>query len=104
MLRRAGPATSSFILHPSSFIRRHVRDPYRRPPEFVAGGRRPPQQPAGSRRYGPSMKVLRRLYRHLTRYKGWAVVAFGSMLIFAATQTMMMALVRPLFDVVLSSP
>jgi len=50
------------------------------------------------------MKVLRRLYRYLSHYKAWAVVAFGSMLIFAITQTAMMALVRPLFDVVLASP
>src|SRR5438309_5162985 len=50
------------------------------------------------------MKILRRLYRHLAHYKVWAVIAFSSMLIFAATQTAMMALVRPLFDVVLSSP
>src|SRR5260221_6935136 len=50
------------------------------------------------------MKLLRRLYRYLARYKVWAIVAFGSMIIFAATQTMMMALVEPLFDVVLASP
>jgi subfamily B ATP-binding cassette protein MsbA len=49
------------------------------------------------------MRVLRRLYRYLAKYKLWAVVAFGSMLIFAVTQTMMMALVEPLFDVVLAS-
>jgi ATP-binding cassette, subfamily B, bacterial MsbA len=48
------------------------------------------------------MKVLRRLYRYLRNYKTWAVVAFGSMIIFAATQTMLMALVRPLFDDVLT--
>jgi subfamily B ATP-binding cassette protein MsbA len=50
------------------------------------------------------MKLLRRLYRYLARYKVWAIVAFGSMIIFAATQTVMMALVEPLFDVVLSAP
>jgi subfamily B ATP-binding cassette protein MsbA len=50
------------------------------------------------------MKLFRRLYRYLARYKVWAIVAFGSMIIFAATQTVMMALVEPLFDVVLSSP
>ncbi len=50
------------------------------------------------------MKLLRRLYRYLARYKVWAVVAFGSMIIFAATQTVMMALVEPLFDVVLATP
>ena len=50
------------------------------------------------------MKVLRRLYRYLRSYKGWAIVAFGSMIIFAATQTMLMGLIRPLFDEVLSPP
>src|SRR5438270_1623871 len=50
------------------------------------------------------MRLLRRLYRYLARYKVWAIVAFGSMIIFAATQTMMMALVEPLFDVVLATP
>ena len=49
------------------------------------------------------MSVLRRLYRYLRNYKGWAFLAFGSMLIFAATQTVLMALVRPLFDVVLTA-
>jgi subfamily B ATP-binding cassette protein MsbA len=44
------------------------------------------------------MKVLRRLYRYLSHYKGWAVVAFGSMVIFAATQTTMIGLVQPIFD------
>jgi subfamily B ATP-binding cassette protein MsbA len=48
------------------------------------------------------MKVLRRLYRYLRSYKTWAVIAFGSMLVFAATQTVLMALVRPLFDDVLT--
>jgi subfamily B ATP-binding cassette protein MsbA len=50
------------------------------------------------------MNVLRRLYRYLRSYKTWAVIAFGSMLIFAATQTVLMALIRPLFDEVLSPP
>ncbi len=50
------------------------------------------------------MKVLRRLYRYLLRYKGWAIVAFGSMIVFAATQTILMALVQPLFDDVLMPP
>jgi subfamily B ATP-binding cassette protein MsbA len=44
------------------------------------------------------MKVLRRLYRYLSHYKGWAVVAFGSMVIFAVTQTTMIGLVQPIFD------
>ena len=50
------------------------------------------------------MSVLRRLYRYIGRYKAWAVLAFGSMIIFAATQTALMALVRPLFDEVLAPP
>jgi subfamily B ATP-binding cassette protein MsbA len=50
------------------------------------------------------MKLLRRLYRYLRHYKAWAVLAFGSMIVFALTQTVLMALVRPLFDVVLSPP
>ncbi len=48
------------------------------------------------------MKVLARLYRYLRSYKGWAILAFGSMIVFAATQTMLMGLIRPLFDEVLS--
>jgi len=50
------------------------------------------------------MKLLRRLYRYLRNYKTWAIVAFGSMIIFAGTQTMLMGLIRPLFDEVLSPP
>ncbi|HEX8153985.1 MAG TPA: hypothetical protein VF698_12700, partial [Thermoanaerobaculia bacterium] len=50
------------------------------------------------------MNVFRRLYGYLRRYKAWALLAFGSMVIFAITQTMLMALVRPLFDEVLSPP
>src|SRR5260221_14710812 len=50
------------------------------------------------------MKVLRSVYSSLARYKMWAVVAFGSMLIFAGTQTAMGALSQPLFDVVLTAP
>ena len=50
------------------------------------------------------MPVLRRLYRYLGKYKGWAVLAFGSMLIFAGTQTALMVLIRPLFDEVLAPP
>jgi len=50
------------------------------------------------------MNVLRRLYRYIGRYKGWAVVAFGSMIIFALTQTVMIALSQPLFDEVLTPP
>ncbi|MFP5246107.1 MAG: ABC transporter ATP-binding protein [Thermoanaerobaculia bacterium] len=50
------------------------------------------------------MKVLRRLYRYLTPYRGWAFVAFGSMIVFALTQTVLAALVQPLFDDVLTPP
>jgi ABC-type multidrug transport system, ATPase and permease components len=50
------------------------------------------------------MSVLRRLYRYLARYRGWAALAFGSMLIFALTQTVMIALAQPIFDVVLAPP
>ncbi|MFZ2490823.1 MAG: ABC transporter transmembrane domain-containing protein [Thermoanaerobaculia bacterium] len=50
------------------------------------------------------MSVLRRLYRYLNRYKSWATLAFGSMVVFAATQTVLVLLIRPLFDDVLTSP
>ena len=50
------------------------------------------------------MKVLKRLYRSLAHYKTWAMVAFGSMVVFAGTQTAMVALAEPLFDVVLTAP
>ena len=50
------------------------------------------------------MNILSRLYRYLRRYKTWALIAFGSMIIFAATQTMLMALIQPLFDEVLTPP
>jgi ATP-binding cassette, subfamily B, bacterial MsbA len=50
------------------------------------------------------MKALRRLYGYLRPYKSWAFVAFGSMIIFALTQTVLAALVQPLFDDVLSPP
>jgi len=50
------------------------------------------------------MKVLRRLYRYLNRYKAWAFLAFGSMIIFALTQTVLAALVQPLVDDVLTPP
>ena len=50
------------------------------------------------------MKVLRRLYRYLGKYRAWGIVAFGSMLIFAAAQTVMIGLSQPLFDDVLMPP
>ncbi len=48
------------------------------------------------------MKILRRLYTYLRAYRAWAGVAFGSMIVFALTQTVLAALVQPLFDDVLS--
>jgi ABC-type multidrug transport system fused ATPase/permease subunit len=50
------------------------------------------------------VKVLRRLYRYLFPYKGWAVLAFGSMIVFALTQTVLAALVQPIVDDVLTPP
>jgi subfamily B ATP-binding cassette protein MsbA len=50
------------------------------------------------------MSVLGRLYRHLSQYKTWALIAFGSMFIFAATQTVMVGLIQPIVDDVLSPP
>src|SRR5690349_16309726 len=50
------------------------------------------------------MNVLRRLYRYIGRYKAWAVVAFGSMIVFAATHTILIALTQPIVDQVLSKP
>ena len=50
------------------------------------------------------MSVLKRLYSYLARYKAWALIAFGSMIIFAGTQTLMIALTQPLVDQVLSRP
>jgi subfamily B ATP-binding cassette protein MsbA len=48
------------------------------------------------------MPVLRRLYRYLARYKTWALIAFGSMIVFAMTQTVMVALIQPVVDDVLT--
>ncbi|HEX2122497.1 MAG TPA: hypothetical protein VHL59_12720 [Thermoanaerobaculia bacterium] len=50
------------------------------------------------------MKALRRLYTYLGKYKAWAFVAFGSMIVFALTQTVLAALVQPIFDEVLTPP
>jgi len=50
------------------------------------------------------VKILRRLYRYLIPYKGWAFVAFGSMIVFALTQTVLAALVQPILDDVLTRP
>jgi subfamily B ATP-binding cassette protein MsbA len=50
------------------------------------------------------VSLLRRLYRYLRPYRAWAFLAFGSMIVFALTQTVLAALTRPLFDDVLSPP
>jgi ATP-binding cassette, subfamily B, bacterial MsbA len=50
------------------------------------------------------MKVLARLYRYLNHYKAWALLALGSMVVFAASMTIMIALAQPLFDIVLAPP
>ena len=48
------------------------------------------------------MSVLRRLYRYLHNYKAWAALAFGSMVVFALSQALLMGLIKPLIDVVLT--
>jgi subfamily B ATP-binding cassette protein MsbA len=50
------------------------------------------------------MKILRRIYRYLRHYKGWAVLAFGSMIVFAVTQTAMIGLLQPIVDIGLTPP
>ncbi|HYC60186.1 MAG TPA: lipid A export permease/ATP-binding protein MsbA [Thermoanaerobaculia bacterium] len=50
------------------------------------------------------MSVLRRLYGYLKPYRAWAVIAFGSMIVFALTQTVLAALVKPIVDDVLTRP
>jgi len=50
------------------------------------------------------MSVLKRLYRYVDQYRIWAIIAFGSMIIFAISQTVMIALSQPLFDEVLTRP
>src|ERR1700760_4221776 len=47
------------------------------------------------------MKVLRRLYHYLRHYKAWGTLAFGSIIIFAVTQTAMIGLVQPLIDLLI---
>ncbi|HEX7190749.1 MAG TPA: ABC transporter transmembrane domain-containing protein, partial [Thermoanaerobaculia bacterium] len=47
---------------------------------------------------------MRRLYRYLRNYKGWAVLAFGSMIAFAVTQTAMIGLLQPIVDIGLTPP
>ena len=48
------------------------------------------------------MKILRRLYRYIVPYRGWAILAFASMILVAATYGALVALARPLFDEVLT--
>jgi len=50
------------------------------------------------------MKILRRIYRYLRHYKAWAVLAFGSMLAFAVTQTALIGLLQPIVDIGLTPP
>jgi len=50
------------------------------------------------------LSPLRRLYGYLRPYRAWAILAFGSMIVFALTQTVLAALVQPLFDDVLTPP
>jgi subfamily B ATP-binding cassette protein MsbA len=50
------------------------------------------------------MKVLRRLYRYLRHYKAWALLAFGSMIAFAITQTAMIGMLQPIVDIGLTPP
>jgi ATP-binding cassette, subfamily B, bacterial MsbA len=50
------------------------------------------------------MKIIRRIYRYLRHYRAWGVVAFGAMALFAATNTVMIGLIQPLFDDVLTPP
>jgi subfamily B ATP-binding cassette protein MsbA len=48
------------------------------------------------------MKILRRLFRHVLPYRGWALLALASMLVVAATTGALILLIQPLFDEVLS--
>ncbi|MEO8216024.1 MAG: ABC transporter transmembrane domain-containing protein [Acidobacteriota bacterium] len=48
------------------------------------------------------MNILRRLYRYIVPYRGWAILAFGSMILVAATYGALVALAGPLFDEVLT--
>jgi ATP-binding cassette, subfamily B, bacterial MsbA len=50
------------------------------------------------------MSVLRRLYGHVQRYRGWTVVAIVSIVLVALTQLAMIALLQPLFDDVILPP
>jgi subfamily B ATP-binding cassette protein MsbA len=48
------------------------------------------------------MKILRRLFGHILPYRGWALIALGSMLLVAATTGALILLIQPLFDEVLA--
>ena len=48
------------------------------------------------------MKSLRRLYRYLIPYRGWAVLALISMIVVAISYGALVALAQPLFDEVLT--
>lgn len=48
------------------------------------------------------MKTLLRLYRYLTPYRGWAILAVCSMMVVAVTYGLLVALAQPLFDEVLT--
>jgi len=50
------------------------------------------------------MNVLDRMYRHVRRYRGWAVVAIISIALVSSTQLAMIALLQPLFDDVVLPP
>src|SRR5436309_5566065 len=50
------------------------------------------------------MKILRRIYRYLRHYEAWAILAFGSMLAFAVTQTTLIGLLQPIVDIGLTPP
>src|SRR4029079_6085011 len=64
--------------------------------------RRQPARRGGDHGDTDRMSVLRRLYQHLRRYRGWALVAIASMVMFAATQTALMALGQTRFADALS--
>ncbi|HVT02560.1 MAG TPA: ABC transporter ATP-binding protein [Thermoanaerobaculia bacterium] len=48
------------------------------------------------------MDILRRLYRYLHPYRGWAFLAFSSMVVVSMTYGALLALSKPVFDEVLS--
>ncbi|HVR42498.1 MAG TPA: ABC transporter transmembrane domain-containing protein [Thermoanaerobaculia bacterium] len=48
------------------------------------------------------MKILRRLFRHVLPYRGWAILALASMLLVGLTTGALIVLIQPLFDEVLT--